>query len=55
MMADDNVSLHIIAGVLNHKNLSTTKVYARLGDKAPADALEKHGQAMLKVIEGGKR
>lgn len=55
MMADDNVSLHIIAGVLNHKNLSTTKVYARLGDKAPADALEKHGRAMLKVIEGGKR
>ena len=54
-MAQENVSLHIIAGVLNHRNLNTTKVYARLGDRAPADALEGHGKRFLQVIEGGKQ
>ena len=55
IMAEDNKSLHIIGSVLGHKKQSTTAIYARLGQKPAADALQEYGDRVLAVIDGGKK
>jgi integrase len=49
MMAQDGVSLQLIGKVLNHTQLSTTEVYARLADDAARDALERHGAKVIDI------
>lgn len=45
-MAEDGASLPLIGKVLNHSNVSTTAVYARLGEDPARAALERHGARM---------
>lgn len=54
LMADANMSLTIIGSVLGHSKPSTTAIYARLGTKPAADALQKYGDRVLAVINGGR-
>ena len=55
--------LNLIKNALRHADLSTTLVYARLGEDAPREAMEAHGRRILEaagksgpveVIEGGE-
>lgn len=50
-LAQSGASLGLIGSLLNHANLSTTAVYARLADSNRVDALEAHGQALLDVVQ----
>ena len=50
-LAQSGASLSLIGSLLNHSNLSTTQVYARLADSNRVDALEAHGQALLDVAQ----
>lgn len=54
LMAEGNVSLHVIGDVLGHSRPSTTAIYARLGQKPAADALREYGDRLLTVIDGGR-
>ena len=54
LMADANKSLHVIGSVLGHSKPSTTAIYARLGQKPAADALQEYGDQLLAVIDGGR-
>ena len=51
-MAQSGVSLATIKDALRHQNISTTQIYARLGEKPAAEALEAHGEAVLKIAGG---
>jgi integrase len=46
-LAQAGNDLHLIGRVLNHTNVSTTKVYARFGQDSVMTALERHGELML--------
>ena len=54
LMAESNKSLHIIGAVLGHKKPATTAIYARLGHKPAADALQEYGDQIFAVIDGGR-
>jgi integrase len=51
-LAQQGHSLHLIGRVLNHSNSATTEIYARFGQNQLREALDSHGAAILKVIEG---
>lgn len=62
-LSSDNVDLNRIKDALRHADLSTTLIYAQLGDESARDALEDHGKRVLeragkhgplKVLDGGK-
>jgi integrase len=46
-LAQSGNSLHLIGQVLNHSNVSTTKIYARFGQDQVANALNNHGEQIL--------
>lgn len=46
-LAQSGNSLHLIGQVLNHSNVSTTKIYARFGQDQVANALNIHGEQIL--------
>ena len=48
-MAQSGNSLHLIGKVLNHSSESTTKIYARFAQDQVSDALNKHGEHILKA------
>lgn len=50
-LAQSGNSLHLIGQVLNHSNQRTTAVYARFARDDVRDALEAHGQALMKLIK----
>ena len=54
LMAEANVSLHTIGAALGHSRPSTTAIYARLGQKPAADALQEYGDQILTLINGGR-
>lgn len=50
-LAQAGNSLHLVARVLNHTSLETTKIYARFGQDQVREALERHGNLILKYSE----
>ena len=54
LMAESNISLHIVGAVLGHSKPATTAIYARLGQKPAADALQEYSDRLLTVIDGGR-
>jgi len=46
-LAQAGNDLHLIGRVLNHTNVSTTKIYARFGQDNVRTALERHGELIL--------
>ena len=51
-MATGGASLPIIAAALNHSNVSTTQIYARLAEDATRTALEEHGERIGPLLNG---
>jgi integrase len=51
-LATSGASLPLIGKVLNHSNVATTQVYARLAEGAVRAALEDHGRRILDVAPG---
>lgn len=47
LMAQAGVPLQVIGEILNHTHPAVTKVYARLGESQPREALETHGRHLL--------
>jgi integrase len=52
-LTQDGTDLNLIKDALRHANLSTTLTYARLGQDAAREAMERHGQRILEAA--GKR
>ena len=50
-MAQQGNSLHLIGRVLNHADVKTTQVYARLGEDQARNALEQHGELLMQRIK----
>ncbi len=48
-LAQSGNSLHLIGKILNHKNPSTTAIYARFGQDNVREALEQHGQKLMRI------
>jgi integrase len=48
-LAQSGNSLHLIARVLNHSSVETTKIYARFAQDHVREALEKHGKAIMEA------
>jgi hypothetical protein len=48
-MTQDSTDLNLIKDALRHANISTTLTYARLGQDAARDAMERHGQRILEA------
>ena len=48
-MSQDGVDLNRIKGALRHANVSTTLIYARLGEDPVREAMEQHGQRILEA------
>ncbi len=48
-MTDDGVDLNRIKNALRHANISTTMRYARLGDDAAREPLERHGKRIIEA------
>lgn len=46
-LAQAGNDLHLIGRVLNHSNVSTTKIYARFGQDSVRTALDRHGEQLL--------
>jgi len=51
-LAGSGVSLHLIGKVLNHSDMSTTAIYARLNLTPVREALERNAS---KILEGAAR
>lgn len=51
MLAQSGASLHLIGKVLNHANTSTTAIYAHFAQDQVREALDNHGEAILKLID----
>ncbi len=49
-LAQSGNSLHLIGQVLNHSNQRTTAVYARFARDDVRDALEAHGQVLMRLM-----
>lgn len=49
-LSQNGVNLQTVKEVMNHKDIKTTLVYARVGSKAKREALEIQGELMAKVI-----
>ena len=45
----DDIDLNKIRDALRHANISTTLVYARLGQDAAREAFERHGARIMKA------
>ncbi len=41
--------------ILGHKKTTTTEIYARLAEQQSRDAVEAHGEALLKAAKEGHR
>lgn len=54
-LAQSGNSLQLIGKVLNHKNLKTTEVYARLAEDQVRTALENHGNQLLSIANQFKK
>jgi len=52
-LAQSGNSLHLIGRVLNHSNTSTTQIYARFGQDHVAEALNRHGEQIMKAVNKG--
>ncbi len=52
-LATGGASLPLIGKVLNHSNVATTAVYARLAEDAGRTALEEHGALLGPLLRGG--
>jgi integrase len=50
-LAGSGESLHLIGKVLNHRDVSTTAIYARLNLNPVRQALERHASKMLEAAE----
>jgi len=48
-LAQSGNSLHLIGRILNHKNPSTTAIYARFSQDNVRDALESHGKQIMGI------
>jgi predicted site-specific integrase-resolvase len=48
-LAQSGSSLHLIGKILNHSNVSTTQVYARLSEDNSRKALEAHAEKILGI------
>ena len=46
-LSQSGVDLNLIKEALRHANLSTTLIYARLGQDAARESIEAHGQQVL--------
>ena len=46
-LAQAGNSLHLVGSILGHRNLSTTQIYARLGQDVMHRALDEHGQRIM--------
>jgi integrase len=51
LLAQDGASLQLIGKVLNHSDMKTTAIYARLTENAARDALEQHGSKIVFITE----
>lgn len=47
-------SLSLIGKVLNHRDIKTTQIYARLGEDQGRIAMEEHGEMILSIVHGNK-
>lgn len=54
-MVQAGSSIHAVKDVLGHKKTLTTEIYARLADQQSRDAVEAHGEALLKAAKAGHR
>ncbi len=50
LLAGSGESLHLIGKVLNHRDVSTTAIYARLKLNPVRQALERHAAKMLEAV-----
>ena len=48
-LAQSGMSLHLIGRVLNHSSTATTAVYARFAQKQVREALEEHGNRVMRA------
>ncbi len=48
-LSQAGVDLNLIKDALRHANISTTLIYARLGQDAARDVMEEHGQRIMKA------
>ena len=48
-LSQAGVDLNLIKGALRHANISTTLIYARLGEDTARQAVEEHGQRILEA------
>ena len=53
-LATEGASLPLIGKVLNHSNVSTTAIYARLSEDPARKALDSHGAKIMSIIAGRK-
>jgi len=51
-LAQSGVSLHLIGHVLNHSSPIVTSVYARLANESTRAVLERHAEAVVRVVAG---
>jgi len=51
----DGASLHLVGAVLNHKDQKTTAGYAYFQTEDRQRALDRHGQAVVQVVQNGAR
>jgi integrase len=51
----DGASLHLVGAVLNHKDQKTTAGYAYFQTEDRQRALDRHGQAIVELTQGGSR
>lgn len=49
-MASAGVSLHIIGKILNHQDVKTTEIYARLQEDSTRKALNEHGEKIVSIV-----
>ncbi len=51
-LSQNGVNIQIVKEVMNHKDIKTTMIYARVGSKQKREALEIQGKLMSKLIAG---
>lgn len=54
-LTQSGVDLNVIKDALRHADLSTTLIYARLGEDPAREAFEEHGKAIMKASKGPLR
>lgn len=54
-LTQSGVDLNVIKDALRHADLSTTLIYARLGEDSAREALEEHGKAIMNATGGPLR